>query len=217
MIPSASGEPKTEVGALKNVAGLSTCVLLAASSPAAAQLTEGTFSIIVRDTATGELGMAVQSKTLAVGSRTITIKGGVAVIAHQSASNPMYGAIGLELLATGMTPQQALDMMLRSDEGRDSRQVAILDVPAERPRSPVPAPVTGRAIAAPSTSARKGNILAGAEVVEASRARSNRPRVRWRSASWRRSTPASVLVATFAGRNLLRWLSQSPLLAPRVW
>jgi uncharacterized Ntn-hydrolase superfamily protein len=57
----------------------------------------------------------------------MTIKGGVAVIAHQASANPMYGAIGLELLATGMTPQQALDFMLRSDEGRDNRQVAILD------------------------------------------------------------------------------------------
>jgi hypothetical protein len=81
---------------------------------------EGTFSIIARDPATGELGMTVQSKTLAVGSRTITIKGGVAVIAHQSSSNPMYGALGLELLAAGMSPQQALDMMIRGDEGRDS-------------------------------------------------------------------------------------------------
>ena len=152
---------------MKIVAGLSTFVLLAASSSAAAQLTEGTFSIIARDAATGELGMAVQSKTLAVGSRTITIKGGVAVVAHQSASNPMYGAIGLELLAAGMSPQQALDQMLRGDEGRDSRQVAILDI-------------NGRSAAFTGTGASdwkghhcgtnfcaQGNILVGAEVVHA--------------------------------------------------
>lgn len=128
---------------------------------------EGTFSIIARDPATGELGMAVQSKTLAVGSRTMTIKGGVAVIAHQSASNPMYGALGLELLGTGMSPQQALDMMLRGDEGRESRQVAILDM-------------TGRTAAYTGTGASEwkghrcgtnyctqGNILVGPGVVEA--------------------------------------------------
>ena len=40
----------------------------------------------------------------------------------------MYGEIGFELLRAGYTPQQALDTMLRSDEGRDSRQVAIMDV-----------------------------------------------------------------------------------------
>src|SRR6185436_960458 len=88
---------------------------------------EGTFSIIGRDAATGELGIAVHSKTIAVGARTRGGKGGVAVFAHQSASNPMYSTIGIELLEAGMTPQQALDMMLRSDAGRDSRQVAILD------------------------------------------------------------------------------------------
>jgi uncharacterized Ntn-hydrolase superfamily protein len=143
-------------------------LVLFAAIPVYAQGTEleGTFSIIARDPATGELGMTVQSKTLAVGSRTITIKGGVAVIAHQSSSNPMYGALGLELLAAGMSPQQALDMMLRGDEGRDSRQVAILDA-------------TGRTAAFTGTGASdwkghrcginycaQGNILVGQSVVD---------------------------------------------------
>jgi uncharacterized Ntn-hydrolase superfamily protein len=88
----------------------------------------GTFSIIARDPATGELGMAVQSKAFAAGNRAMTIKGGVAVIAHQASANPMYGSVGLELLASGMSPQQALDFMVRADDGRDNRQVSILDV-----------------------------------------------------------------------------------------
>src|ERR1700721_2586919 len=86
---------------------------------------EGTFSIIGRDPNTGELGMAVQSKTIATGSLTRGGKGGRAIIAHQAGSNPMYSPLGVELLEAGMTPQQALDMMLRSDEGRNSRQVSI--------------------------------------------------------------------------------------------
>jgi uncharacterized Ntn-hydrolase superfamily protein len=102
----------------------STGVVRAQQPDAAA---EGTFSIVARDATSGELGMAVQSKALATGSRTITIKGGVAVVAHQSQSNPMYGTLGLELLSAGMPPQSALELMLRSDEGRDTRQVAILD------------------------------------------------------------------------------------------
>src|SRR5215510_16229304 len=89
---------------------------------------EGTFTIIARDAVAGELGMAVQSKAHAVGSRTISAKGGLAVIAHQATSNPMYGQLGLDLLARGMTPQQALDFMVRGDEGRENRQVAILDM-----------------------------------------------------------------------------------------
>src|SRR5262245_31776191 len=88
---------------------------------------EGTFSIIGRDPNTGRLGIAVQSKTIAVGSLTRGGKGGLAVFAHQAASNPMYSTIGIQLLEAGMTPEQALDMMLRSDEGKNNRQVAILD------------------------------------------------------------------------------------------
>src|SRR5438552_16349558 len=88
---------------------------------------EGTFSIIGSDHNTGELGIAVHSKTIAVGSRVRGGKGGVAVFAHQSGSNPMYSQVGIELLEAGMTPQQALDYMVRADEGRNQRQVAILD------------------------------------------------------------------------------------------
>ena len=100
--------------------------------PAKAQIDftehDGTFSIIGRDPTTGELGIGVHSKTVAVGSRTRGGKGGVAIFAHQAASNPMYSMIGIELLEAGMSPQQALDMMLRSDKERNRRQVAILDI-----------------------------------------------------------------------------------------
>ena len=141
-------------------------MLVATSALPAQDAMEGTFSIVARDPATGELGAAVQSKAFATGSRAISIKGGVAAIAHQASSNPMYGALGMELLTNGMTPQQALDMMLRSDEGRDSRQVAILDI-------------SGRSAAWSGSSASdwkghrcgkdfcaQGNILVGAAVVE---------------------------------------------------
>lgn len=87
----------------------------------------GTFSIIARDAKTGELGEGVQSKAFAPGNRALHIKGGVGVIAHQASANPMYGELGLKLLESGMTPQQALDFMLRADAGRESRQVSILD------------------------------------------------------------------------------------------
>lgn len=86
-----------------------------------------TFSIIARDAKTGELGEGVQSKAFAPGNRALHIKGGVGVIAHQASANPMYGELGLRLLESGMTPQQALDFMLRADAGRESRQVSILD------------------------------------------------------------------------------------------
>ena len=127
---------------------------------------EGTFSIIARDVAVGELGMAVQSKAHAVGNRTVSARGGLAVIAHQAVSDPMYGQIGLELLQRGYSPQQALDFMVRGDEGRDNRQVAILDMQGRT------AAWTGKNAAdwkghrCTSDYCVEGNTLAGPQVLE---------------------------------------------------
>jgi uncharacterized Ntn-hydrolase superfamily protein len=128
---------------------------------------EGTFSIIGRDPATGELGIAVQSKTIAVGARTRGGKGGVAIFAHQASSNPMYSALGVELLEAGMTPQQALDMMLRSDEGRDTRQVAILDIQGRTAAFTSPSINDWKGHQCGMNYCAQGNILVGPEVVDA--------------------------------------------------
>lgn len=127
----------------------------------------GTFSIIARDPATGELGMAVQSKAFAAGNRAMTIKGGLAVIAHQASANPMYGALGIELLGRGMTPQQALDFMVRADEGRDNRQVAILDVQGRTAAWTGTGANDWKGHSCGTNYCAQGNILVGAEVVGA--------------------------------------------------
>jgi uncharacterized Ntn-hydrolase superfamily protein len=117
-----------------NIRRFACALALAASSAAGAAGQDfdpdytGTYSIIALDPSTGELGMAVQSKAFAVGNRTVTGKGGLVVLAHQAQSNPMYGALAIELVQAGLTPQQALDQILRGDEGRERRQVAILDM-----------------------------------------------------------------------------------------
>jgi uncharacterized Ntn-hydrolase superfamily protein len=150
---------------------LCSVVSLAASLPAAAQDYDpnqlGTFSIIARDTATGELGMGVQSKAFAAGNRAMTIKGGLAVIAHQAAANPMYGEVGMELLAKGMTPQQALDFMLRADEGRDNRQVSILDVEGRSASWSGKGANDWKGHTCGTNYCAQGNILVGPEVVAA--------------------------------------------------
>jgi uncharacterized Ntn-hydrolase superfamily protein len=87
-----------------------------------------TFSIIARDPATGELGECVTSKAFAGGNGGFTGKGGVAIIAHQAARNPMYGQMGIQLIETGMSPQEALAYLQRADTAPESRQVAILDI-----------------------------------------------------------------------------------------
>jgi uncharacterized Ntn-hydrolase superfamily protein len=127
---------------------------------------EGTFSIIGRDPATGQLGIAVHSKTIAVGSRVRGGKGGVAVFAHQSGSNPMYSQVGIELLEAGMTPQQALDYMLRADEGRNQRQVAILDIQGRTAAWTSPTITDWKGHKCGVDYCAQGNTLAGPEVVE---------------------------------------------------
>lgn len=153
---------------LRPTIGVLTLCLVA--GPAAAQTmpeATGTFSIVARDPQTGDLGLAVQSKAFAVGSRVMTIKGGVAVVAHQAASNPMYGVLVLDLLLAGMTPQQALDIAVRSDDLRDRRQVAVLDGQGRTAAWTGPGATDWKGHRCGEDYCAQGNILAGAEVVEA--------------------------------------------------
>ncbi|WP_456376762.1 DUF1028 domain-containing protein [Lutibacter sp.] len=87
-----------------------------------------TYSIVARDTVTGEMGVAVQSHWFSVGSLVAWGKAGVGVVATQSFINPSFGPRGLSLLENGLTPKLAVETLLKLDEGRDVRQLAILDV-----------------------------------------------------------------------------------------
>jgi len=87
-----------------------------------------TFSIVARDSVTGEIGIAVQSHWFNVGAVVGWGEAGVGVVATQSFVNPSFGLRGLELLKQGKSPQEALDELIASDSGRDVRQLAILDV-----------------------------------------------------------------------------------------
>src|SRR6476620_11535273 len=86
-----------------------------------------TFSIVARDSATGEIGVAVQSHWFSVGTSVSWAEAGVGAVATQSFTNKSFGIRGLNLLRNGLTAQQALDSLLATDEGRDVRQVAIID------------------------------------------------------------------------------------------
>lgn len=87
-----------------------------------------TYSIVARDTLTGEMGVAVQSHWYSVGTIVSWGEAGVGVIATQSFVNPSFGPRGLALLKQGLSANQVLDLLIESDDGRDVRQVAILDV-----------------------------------------------------------------------------------------
>lgn len=89
---------------------------------------DSTYSIIARDPETGLLGLGVQSRALSIGNRVVTAKGGVAIVAHQSSSNPMYGKLIIDGIERGMTPQQALEFALRADKEPNRRQVSVIDI-----------------------------------------------------------------------------------------
>jgi uncharacterized Ntn-hydrolase superfamily protein len=87
-----------------------------------------TFSIVARDTQKGELGIAVQSKFLAVGAVVPWAKAGVGAIATQSWANTSYGPLGLDLLENGLPANEVLAELTRNDENRSERQVGIIGV-----------------------------------------------------------------------------------------
>ncbi len=89
--------------------------------------TISTFSIVARDPSTGELGIAVQSKFLAVGAMVPWAKAGIGAVATQAAANLHFGELGLELLARGYSARETLDALLALDEGREERQLGIVD------------------------------------------------------------------------------------------
>lgn len=86
-----------------------------------------TFSIVGFDPETGDLGIAVQSKFPNVRPIVPWAKAGVGAVATQSFAELDYGIDGLELLARGATAEEALKIVLRRDEGREQRQVGIVD------------------------------------------------------------------------------------------
>ncbi len=86
-----------------------------------------TFSIVARDKTTGEMAVAVQSHWFAVGSIVSWGRSGVGVVATQSFVNPAYGPNGLKLMEEGKNATEILKYLVAEDEGRDVRQVAMLD------------------------------------------------------------------------------------------
>ena len=86
-----------------------------------------TYSIVARDPATGQLGVAVQSHWFSVGSVVSWAEAGVGAVATQSFVDPAYGPRGLELMRGGLSPAQALAALTSVDDGREVRQIAFVD------------------------------------------------------------------------------------------
>lgn len=127
----------------------------------------GTFSIVACDPVQGDWGVAVQSKFLAVGAVVPWAQAGAGAIATQSYANTSYGPEGLRLLAAGMSAEEAMARLVAADEGREHRQVGMVDAAGRA------AAFTGRECLAwaghlvGSNYACQGNILVSAATVEA--------------------------------------------------
>jgi uncharacterized Ntn-hydrolase superfamily protein len=86
-----------------------------------------TYSIVAVDLEAEQWGVAVQSKFLSVGSVVPWAEPRVGAIATQAYANPRYGPNGLELLREGLSAQEVVDKLTSEDEGRDHRQLGIVD------------------------------------------------------------------------------------------
>ena len=86
-----------------------------------------TYSIVARDPRTGELGVAVQSHYFSVGSVVTWARAGVGAVATQSMAEPSYGPLGLELISSGKSSEEALRALLAADQKSEFRQVAMVD------------------------------------------------------------------------------------------
>ena len=86
-----------------------------------------TFSIVARDAATGEMGVAVQYHWFSVGSAVPFAEAGVGAVATQSFVDSSYGPLGLDLMRAGRSAPEALAGLLAADPGREVRQVAMVD------------------------------------------------------------------------------------------
>jgi uncharacterized Ntn-hydrolase superfamily protein len=102
------------------------CGLLVTTGAAADPLVH-TYSIVARDPATGEMGVAVQSHWFSVGSIVTWAEAGVGAVATQSFVDPGYGVRGLELTRRGTPAPDALQQLIAKDPQRDGRQVAMID------------------------------------------------------------------------------------------
>jgi uncharacterized Ntn-hydrolase superfamily protein len=86
-----------------------------------------TWSIIARDDATGQIGIAVATRFFAVGARVPYIVPGIGGIATQALTNPYYGIDGARLLREGGKPRDIVETLVAADSGRESRQLHIMD------------------------------------------------------------------------------------------
>ncbi|HSS98583.1 MAG TPA: DUF1028 domain-containing protein, partial [Terriglobales bacterium] len=140
-----------------------------AKQPIIAHNKVSTFSIVARDPATGQMGIAVASRYFSVGSVVPWAEAEVGAVATQADVNVGYGPKALALLRQGLTAQQVADKLLAEDTfpGKDGRQFAIVDVKGNVVTYTAPNAPNWAGGQKGATWAAQGNILVGPQVPEA--------------------------------------------------
>lgn len=126
-----------------------------------------TFSIVARDPENGDMGVAVASKFLAAGSVVSHARADIGAIATQALANFSYGPQGLELLSEGLSARETIDRLTAADEGRDQRQLGIVDASGRAATYTGGACIDWAGGRTAEGVAAQGNILVGPSVVDA--------------------------------------------------
>jgi uncharacterized Ntn-hydrolase superfamily protein len=126
-----------------------------------------TFSIVGFDPETDALGVAVQSKFLAVGSIVPWARAGVGAVATQAMANFTYGSRGLDLMSRGKTAEETVEALISSDDEREHRQLGVVDAVGRVSTFTGSECFEWAGGVAGEHYAAQGNILVGRETVEA--------------------------------------------------
>ena len=123
--------------------------------------------MVARCSRTNEVGVCVATAIPAVGSVVPYAEAGVGAIATQALTNVIYGTRGLELLRSGLSPQEALEIILREDSERESRQVIMIDVHGRTAAFTGKANVDWKGHLIGEDYVVAGNMLVSAQVIQA--------------------------------------------------
>lgn len=125
-----------------------------------------TWSIVAYDRATGAFGVAVTTRFFAVGSLCPHARSGVGALATQALINPLFGPAGLDLMAAGVEPAEIVRRLLAEDEGRESRQLHMIDRQGRIAQHTGTSCIPWCGHLVREDFAVAGNMLAGAAVIE---------------------------------------------------
>lgn len=146
---------------------VSTPIVVEASRATDSDTPVATFSIVARDSVTGELGVAVASRFFAVGNVVPWAKAGIGAVATQSFANTTFGWRGLEMLEQGLTPEEVREVLVRNDDNPLRRQFGIVAADGSSATYTGDSCLHWAGGRAGPDYAVQGNILAGEAVVTA--------------------------------------------------